>query len=390
MKICWFCIPAHGHTNPTLETVRRLTEKGHRVYYFSFEKFRDKIEAAGGVFIGCDSYEPDMTPGKDNITADVGASTELLVSATLALDKMSVKKINEIKPDLIVSDSVAYWGKLAAVKHGIPYVSSTTTFAFNDHSARYMKQGFSEFINLLVSMPKINKQIKRLQDNGYPVKNILEIVRNDNSTNTIVYTSEYFQPCAETFSDKYCFIGPSIRTVSEEYIRSDKKTVFISMGTVIKNDSFFISCIEAFKATDYRVIISLGNNNKLSVENIPDNIKVFDFVDQMAVLAVSDLFITHCGMNSVSEALYFGVPLILCPQTSEQSAVAKRTEELGAGVLLKAADKENILSAAEKVLRYPEYKKSAEKISESFKNSGGAEKAVRFLESLAGKADAHS
>lgn len=387
MKICWFCIPAYGHTNPTLELVKKLTSLGHEVYYFSFEKFREKIEAAGGNFIGCDSYEPEMSPGsdKDNITNDLAASTELLVSATLALDEMSMKKISEIKPDLIVSDSVAYWGKLAAVKCGIPYVSSTTTFAFNRYSAKYMKQGFSEMVNMFMSMPKINKQIKRLQDNGYPVKSIIDIVQNDNDTNTIVYTSDYFQPCAETFSDKYCFIGPSIRPAGETFEKSDKKTVFISMGTVIKNENFFNECIDAFSGTDYRVIISLGNNNKLSRDSLPDNIKVYDFVDQMAVLAASDMFITHCGMNSVSEALYFGVPLILCPQTAEQSSVAKRVEELGAGILLKAADKKSITEAVGKISGDTCYKKSADKISESFKKSGGAEKAARFLESIAGK-----
>ena len=34
MKIAWFCIPAHGHTNPTLGLVKRLTDAGHQVWYF--------------------------------------------------------------------------------------------------------------------------------------------------------------------------------------------------------------------------------------------------------------------------------------------------------------------------------------------------------------------
>ena len=38
MKIAWFCIPAHGHTNPTLGLVKTLTEAGHQVWYFSFER----------------------------------------------------------------------------------------------------------------------------------------------------------------------------------------------------------------------------------------------------------------------------------------------------------------------------------------------------------------
>ena len=39
MKIAWFCIPAHGHTNPTLGLVRELTSRGHEILYFSFEQF---------------------------------------------------------------------------------------------------------------------------------------------------------------------------------------------------------------------------------------------------------------------------------------------------------------------------------------------------------------
>ena len=36
MKIAWFCIPAHGHTNPTLGIVKELTSAGHQVYYLVF------------------------------------------------------------------------------------------------------------------------------------------------------------------------------------------------------------------------------------------------------------------------------------------------------------------------------------------------------------------
>jgi UDP:flavonoid glycosyltransferase YjiC (YdhE family) len=47
MKIAWFCIPAFGHTNPTLNLVKEITGAGHEVYYFSFEVFRESIEKAG-------------------------------------------------------------------------------------------------------------------------------------------------------------------------------------------------------------------------------------------------------------------------------------------------------------------------------------------------------
>ena len=384
MRIAWFCIPAHGHTNPTLGLVRALSEAGHRIFYFSFEMFREKIENAGAVFIPCDGYDFEMEDKEnaDRVGKDQAFAVELLVSSTLALDEMVTEKIAGIRPDVIVADSVAYWGKLAAMKHGIPFISSTTTFAFNRYSARYMKHGIGETLRMLLSMPKVNKQIRRLRENGYPVKGILDIVQNDNDTNTIVYTSRYFQPCSDTFSEKYHFIGPSIRPVKDPFEKKAEKTVYISMGTVNRNREFYRNCIEAFGKTDYQVIISMGTNTD-HFDTVPENIEIHESVDQMAVLRIADVFITHCGMNSASEGLYFGIPLVLFPQTPEQDAVARRTEELGAGLRLPSISEDDILKAVTRVIGEKRFKQSAEKISESFKNSGGIREAVAFIESVA-------
>lgn len=384
MKIAWFCIPAHGHTNPTLGLVKTLTEAGHQVWYFSFEEFREKIENAGATFIGCDGYDFEMEDkgNADRVGKDKVYATELLVSSTLALDEMTSRFVDEIKPDVVVSDSVAFWGKLAAMKHGLPYVSSTTTFAFNKYSAKYMQESAWDIVRMLTAMPRINKQLKRLREKGYPVKNLLEIVQNDNDTNTIVYTSKYFQPCSDTFSDRYHFIGPSIRPVVEPMEKTSDKLVYISMGTVNQNREFYRNCINALGQTDWQVVISMGTNPE-RFDNLPDNIQIYESVDQMAVLSIADAFITHCGMNSASEGLYYQVPLILFPQTPEQDAVAKRVEELGGGVRLKSISEEDILQALQQIIYEPEYKNNATKISESFRSCGGAEEARAFLENIA-------
>ena len=384
MKIAWFCIPAHGHTNPTLGLVKALTSSGHEIWYFSFEEFREKIEAAGANFIACDGYDFEMEDkgNADRVGKDKVYATELLVSSTLALDDMTTRALEKIKPDVVVSDSVAYWGKLAAMKHGLPYVSSTTTFAFNRYSAKYMKESMWDIVLMLFAMPRINKQLNRLREKGYPVKSLLDIVQNDNETNTIVYTSRYFQPCADTFSKKYHFIGPSIRPIIKPVEKTADKTVYISMGTVNQNREFFRNCINVLKPTGWQVIISMGTNTD-HFEDLPENIQVYESVDQMAVLSIADAFITHCGMNSASEGLYFGVPLVLFPQTSEQGAVAKRVEELGAGVRLKSISGEDVLDALSKVISDPQFKTEAERVSESFKACGGTEEAKAFLEQIA-------
>ncbi len=380
-KIVFFCIPAHGHTNPTLGVVRELVTRGHQVWYYSYNIMREKIESLGATFISCDDYDTERKlNAKDStrVGKDLAFSTKILVDTTLALDDKVCQEMLELKPDCIVADSMALWGKAVALKLGIPFVSSTTTFAFNQHSAKIMKQGFGDLIKMIFSMPKTSKQIKRLQSKGYPVKNILDIIASDDNTHTIVYTSPEFQPCSETFSGKYAFVGPSIRPATEEIEKNRDKLIYISMGTV-NNDMmpFYKTCISALANTDYQVIMSVGN--LVSMEDfgeLPENISVYSNVDQIAVLKQTDVFMSHCGMNSVSESLYFEVPIVMLPQTSEQKGVAERVSQLGAGIKLKKADAVSVLDAINKIFSDSTYKQNATEIAEGFKRSSGAKGAA--------------
>ncbi len=380
-KIVFFCIPAHGHTNPSLGVVRELIARGHQVWYYSFEMLRNKIEATGAKFIACDEFDAErkISP-KDAARAgsDLAFSTKLLVDTTLALDETVCRHMAEIKPDCIVADSMAVWGKAAAMKLGIPFVSSTTTFAFNKQSARLMKQSGGELLKMLISMPKLSREVKRLNACGYQMKSVLELISNDNNTHTIVYTSPEFQPCSETFSDKYAFVGPVMRPAESEFIKRRDKLVYISMGTV-NNDMLplYKNCIEAFAMTDYQTVISAGDSVDISsLGPLPENVELYRRVDQIALLQKADAFISHCGMNSVSESLYFSVPLVMLPQTKEQQAVARRTEQLGAGIILGDSTGAGIRAAVEKVLAEPGYRQKATLIAESFRACGSAKAAA--------------
>ena len=380
-KIVFFCIPAHGHTNPTLGVVRELVARGHQVWYYSYNTMREKIESAGAIFVSCDGYdmEQKLTP-KDSVRVgkDLAFSTKILVDTTLALDDKVCADMEQLKPDCIVADSMAVWGKAVAMKRNIPFVSSTTTFAFNQHSAKIMKQSIGELFKMVFSMPKITRQIKRLQDKGYPVKNILDIIQNDDNTHTVVYTSPEFQPCSETFSDKYAFVGPSIRPATSKIEKKRDKLIYISMGTVNNNMmALYKRCLAALADTDYQVIMSVGN--LVSIEEfgvLPENISVFTHVDQIAVLQQADVFVSHCGMNSVSESLYFGVPLVMLPQTSEQGGVAERVLQLGAGIKLDKSDAASILGAINKICADHSYAQNAAAISEGFQRCSGAKGAA--------------
>ncbi len=118
---------------------------------------------------------------------------------------------------------------------------------------------------------------------------------------------------------------------------------------------------------------------------LPAHISIFPSVDQIAVLEKADVFLSHCGMNSAGESLYFGVPLVMLPKTSEQGGVAARIAQLGAGTYLERAAPAVIRETVERVLHTPSYREHAQKIGAGFRNCGGAEAAADKIERICEK-----
>lgn len=383
-KIAVFCIPAHGHTNPMLPVVTELVRRGDAVRFYSFEPFREKIEKTGAVYVPCDKYLPELNDKEEGQLKKVSA-TEMSIQdirTTLAMNEFLEEEFREFQPDVVYSDSVCFWGKLNAWKYEVPLVVSTSTFAFNRESSQYMKSSPREMADLLFGMPKVKRELKKLQGFGYPNKGLLSLIQSDNDTDSVVYTSKRFQPCAESFSEHYAFVGPSLFSSEIPSKNPERPLVYISMGTVInERPDFYSKCIQALTGEPVEVIISCGKSvDPASFEPLPENVHIYDSVDQLQVLAKASAFLTHCGMNSVSESLYMATPMVLYPQTNEQNAVARRVREIGAGIDLKEDTAESIRKAVREILRANTYAKAAQECSEDFRTYRGAEAAADFIE----------
>ena len=389
MNIMWFCIPAHGHTNPTIEVVRELVRRGHTIRYYSFEPFREQIMDTGAVYISCDEYMDTLSQASERRLKKV-STTEMSIQSfhmTARMDSRLADDTASFRPDLIVTDSACFWGKLTAQKYNLPMVVSCTTFAFNQASARYMKYSFSEIADMVLGIPRLKKESAKLEPLGYHIKNVLDLVQNKNDTDTIVFASERFQPFAETFDKShYCFVGPSLRPTEITRTQRQRPLIYISLGTVINNQpDFYRHCADAFAGQPLDVLISCGNDfDPHGLDPLPENITIQPYVDQLSVLAEASVFLTHCGMNSASEGLYMGVPEILFPLTGEEEAVARRVLETGAGVRLTRTDagsSDRIREVVLGVLSTPAYSDTAFDLRKDFISAGGAVRAADFIES---------
>ena len=383
-KIAFFCIPAHGHTNPMLPVAAELVRRGNIVRFYSFKEFEEKIKATGADFISCDPFLPQLTKQEEAGLKNV-STTEMTIQdirITLGMDDFLNKEYASFQPDVVYTDSVCFWGKLSAWKHHIPLVVSTSTFAFNQMSSKYMKNSLKELADMIFGLPRISKELKKLEPYGYHVKNVLSLVQSDNDTDSIVYTSRKFQPCAESFSEHYAFVGPSVFSTVMPQKEKERPLIYISMGTVINDrPDFYNKCIEALRDINVDVIISCGNAvDQELLGTLPDNIRIYPYVDQLDILSKADVFITHCGMNSVSESLYMAAPMLLYPQTAEQRAVARRVTEIGAGILLQKESSEEIRIAVQEILHNTAYAKAANECSLDFRACSGPAGAAEFIE----------
>jgi len=84
------------------------------------------------------------------------------------------------------------------------------------------------------------------------------------------------------------------------------------------------------------------------------------------------------SMNSVSESLYYGVPIVVIPQMSEQEIVGRRVEELGAGLYLAKGEAmaETLRKSVQRLLAEDRFRQQAALVRESFQAAGGVARAA--------------
>ena len=395
-KAMFFNVPAHGHINPTLPLVRELVKRGDKVIYYATEEFKGKIEETGSLF------QAYGLPNDKNYhpAANILMLAEMLLDTTSELLPQLVKVVQDEHVDYIIHDSMCLWGRVVARVLNLPAICSTSTFAMNrsvvNSMYRHSPEGIKNFLRAVftssLSLFRTRYKMNRLAKEYGVEISLVSIFSNPSDLN-IVYTSKELQPYAESFDERYCFVGPSISFRKESadfplHKLENRTVIYVSLGTVRNNRfDFYRECISQLGNTEYLIVISVGRNmNTTDLGELPENVLVYNHVPQLKVLQMAKGFISHGGMNSVQEGLYFGVPLLLFPQTEEQELVARRVEAFGAGRVIKERDLESakLLGIVNMFLDDESYLQSTQKLQKSLHSSGGYKRAADKIEEFKG------
>jgi UDP:flavonoid glycosyltransferase YjiC (YdhE family) len=107
-------------------------------------------------------------------------------------------------------------------------------------------------------------------------------------------------------------------------------------------------------------LLTTGEHLDRATLTVPTNVAVEVFVPHYLVMSQADVVVTHGGHGTVMAALSAGVPLLCLPLIADQPFVARRVQEIGAGVsLAPPADAETIRGALLDILASPSYRSSA-------------------------------
>ncbi|CRK56363.1 Zeaxanthin glucosyl transferase [Alloactinosynnema sp. L-07] len=367
--------PLVGHVLPLLGVASALTERGHEVAWAGAGGWLRSIAPDHAVFdCGIDAFASDAQrpPDLRGASALKFLVQDYLVPLAEAMLPAVTVAIERFRPDVVVADQQTYAGALAADRLGLPWATSASTSA-------ELSDPFS---------PKVGQwvidQLDRLRDRSGATAD-----PRFSEQLILAFTTPELTGPLSTVARPVRFVGPILdgrapAKWTPPWPDSDVPTVFVSLGTANANAGarFLTECAKALSRRDDLRAVIVDPAGHLGPQ--PPTINVAPFVPQLAVLAHTALVVCHAGHNTVVEALWHGLPLVVAPIRDDQQVIAGQVVEAGAGVRLRftRASAEDIADAVDAALAKPEYAQAARRIQTSFHSGGGAVAAAGLLEEL--------
>ncbi|MEU1981359.1 macrolide family glycosyltransferase [Nocardia sp. NPDC019395] len=377
-------VPAVSHILPSLEIIRELVARGHRVTYANTPAVADLITATGAELVPCDS----TLPTEDNTWPDdpIAAMSLFLDNAIQALPQLRAAYDHD-PADLYLYDIGAYAARALAETQNRPLLQLSPTYvAWSGYD--------SEIAAQLWQLPGADTYRERfaqwLTDTGATTTDVDTF--SGRPARVLALIPRAMQPHAEQVdTGAVTFVGPCFgeRAARDTWTRPDGagNVLLISLGSAYtRQPEFYRRCLAAFgNLPGWHVVLQIGKyTDRAELGDIPDNVEVHSWVPQLAILEQADAFVTHAGMGGSSEGLFTGMPMIAVPQAAEQFGNADRLVELGVAQRIDTGDAtpETLRTALLELVSDPEVAARSARLRADARAEGGTQRAADLIEEM--------
>ncbi len=386
--IAMFSIAAHGHVNPSIEVIRELVARGHRVTYAIPPAFADKVAETGARPVVYTS----TLPGPDDDPAAWGSTLldnvePFLADAIQALPQL-IKAYEGDTPDLVLHDITSYPARVLAHRWGVPAVSlSPNLVAWDGYEEEVAEPMWAEPRQTERGRAYYTRFEGWLKENGISQHPDPFAGRPARS---LVLIPKVLQPNADRVDERvHSFVGAcqGDRSAQGDWQRpaDAEKVVLVSLGSAFtKQPEFYRECVRAFgDLPGWHLVLQVGRHvDAGELGPVPANVEVRSWVPQLAVLRQADLFVTHAGAGGSQEGLATATPMIAVPQAVDQFGNADMLEGLGVArhLPMEEATAQALRAAALALVDDPEVARRLKEVQAGMAREGGTRRAADLIE----------
>lgn len=376
-----------SHVYPSLAIIRELVARGHRVSYAISDRLAGLVKPTGAELVTHPSTLPD-DDGEWPADAASAISARLFLNEAIATLPRLRQHYRDDRPDLLLYDIGGIAGPVLSATLGAPAVLLTPACVAWDG----FQQENAATLRALQDSPEGKAYHSAytgwLRDNGIE-RDAWEWMAD--IQHIVALFPRAMQPHADRVPPSVQFVGPCLdpaRLADQSWTppASAQPVLLVSLGTVYNDrPDLFRTCIAAFADTGWHTVMAVGKRIGLAdLGQIPPNVEVRQSVPQLRVLASASAFITHAGMASCSEALWFGVPTVAIPQAADQFGNACTLQALGVGRLLppEHLTPAAVRSAVDSVTATPTVTERLAQIRTEIRTQAGPAQAVTAIESF--------
>jgi dTDP-L-oleandrosyltransferase len=382
-------VQGHGHVYPSLGLVSELTRRGHRVTYVTTPLFTDDVATTGARVVHYRSVFDDVHVPELAAAQDAEALLHLYyLRENVAILRAAEAALAGDVPDLVVYDVFPFIaGRLLATRWGVPAVRLSAIFAANEHYSIFEALWRSNGQRHPADVEAFQPEMKALLAE-YGVEPDIRAFWNAIEDLNIVFIPRSFQIAAETFDDRFVFVGPNLdrpRQPSWEPPADGGPVLLVSLGNQFnEHPEFFRACAEAFAGTPWHVVLAIGSFlDPADLGELPPNATAYRWVPFLSVLRHASVCITQGTTGAVMDALHRGCPLIVVPHFAPEAVPsADRVVELGLGIKLAPQDLEPaaIRRAAEALVADPAVRERVRAAGAEIASAGGAARGADAVE----------